>query len=113
MDTKAKVGKRVRAIRKQRRLSQAELADSTHRSIETISSIERGKALPNFETLERLAETLDVQIKEFFSFDLSAVSMKRDALIAEINASLLVLPDRELKLAADLIKTLETHLHRG
>lgn len=109
MDTKAKVGARVRAIRRQGGWSQSQLADKTRRSVETISSIERGKALPNFETLERLAEALDVPIKEFFAFDRKATSASREALIAELNALALSLPDGQLAMAVSLVRTLEQH----
>ena len=109
MDTKAKVGARVRAIRRERGHSQARLGEMSGRSVETISSIERGKALPSTETLELLAAALEVHVREFFAFDNTATSIRRDALLAEINATLITLSDADLRVAADLVHTLAKH----
>lgn len=106
MNTKVRVGARVRAIRRQRGLSQVQLAEAAQRSVETISAIERGKSLPNSETLERFAEALGVRVQDFFSFHNAPGNVRRDTVVAEINASLIKLSDSELKLAADLIQAL-------
>jgi transcriptional regulator with XRE-family HTH domain len=68
METKHRVGLRVRAIRKARHMTQEQLAELIERSVDTVSLLERGKTLPSFETLERLSERLDVPLKEFVDF---------------------------------------------
>lgn len=65
--------------------------------------------MPNFETLERLAQALEVPIKEFFAFDRNATSASREALVAELNALALSLTDGELAIAVGLLRTLEQH----
>ena len=68
MGIKHQVGVRIRVIRKQRGLTQEGLAARIDRSVETISNLECGRSLPSFETLVRLAESLDVPIRDFFEF---------------------------------------------
>lgn len=107
MDTKARIGQRIKAIRKYKIGSQARLAELTGRSLETISSIERGKSLPNIETLERLAKALDVPMREFFDVPEGRRSKKQDALLAEIDALLMDKSEQQLKTVLDVIKALE------
>tara|TARA_R100000365_G_C2748604_1_gene80681 strand:- start:3449 stop:3781 length:333 start_codon:yes stop_codon:yes gene_type:complete len=107
MDTKARVGLRIQAIRKERFRSQAELAEAIGRSVETVSAIERGKSLPNFETLERLARALDVPIREFFNLPEKDLSPRRDAIVAQINAKLLAFSEQKLETALEVISALE------
>ncbi len=58
--------KRIRQIREGKGLSQEALADiaGLHRTY--ISSIERGEKNFTVDSLERVAEALDVDIREFF-----------------------------------------------
>ena len=59
---------RLRNIRKNRGLSQEQLATKAERSVEAISNLERGLNLPSFETLEELAQALEVPMRDFFEF---------------------------------------------
>ena len=68
MDTKNRVGLRVRLIRKNRGLTQEQLAELIDRSVDAVSLLERGKIYPSFETLERLSERLGVPLKELVDF---------------------------------------------
>ena len=62
------VGKRVRKIRRNLDITQEQLAEAVGITSESISNIERGKTAPSFETLEKIAEVLQVQVKELFDF---------------------------------------------
>ncbi len=53
-------------IRKERGLSQQALADLSSVTKATINQIERGRRSPNLETLEKLAEALEVEVADFF-----------------------------------------------
>jgi len=61
-------GKRVRVLRKQADLSQEELAARADISVDFVGLIERGVNAPSFETLEKLAEALEVPVRELFDF---------------------------------------------
>jgi transcriptional regulator with XRE-family HTH domain len=107
MDIKHRVGLRIRAIRKRRGLTQEALGERAGRSADTISALERGKSLPSFETLERLAVELNVPIKDFFDFeDDDAASPKRAALVATITDVARSLTYDALEIAAAQIQTL-------
>ncbi len=60
------IGARIRTLREQRGLTQAELAGLSRKSVETISNIERGKTIPSVLTLSDIANRLDVPIKQLF-----------------------------------------------
>lgn len=61
-------GRRLRQLRRQKNITQERLAESIGVSVDLISNIERGVNSPSFETLEKLAETLEVPAKELFDF---------------------------------------------
>jgi transcriptional regulator with XRE-family HTH domain len=64
MDKKIRFGTQLRAIRKQRGLTQEELAEMIDRSVDAVSNMERGISLPSYETLGRLADRLGIPAKE-------------------------------------------------
>jgi transcriptional regulator with XRE-family HTH domain len=59
-----KLAKRVSAARQRAGLTQAELAEATGVTDETISRIERGRYEPAVSTLFRLAEALEVSLDD-------------------------------------------------
>ena len=63
------LGKVVRFYRKQRRLSQAELAEKAGISITFLSKIERGIKFPTSDTLSGLANGLDIEVYQLFRND--------------------------------------------
>lgn len=60
------IGKKVKALRRERGLSQEKLAEYVNMSREHISCIERGKNLPTVETIYNLAKFFEIDIKFFF-----------------------------------------------
>ena len=61
-------GKRLRFIRRQKDLTQEQLAEAVGISVEFLSNLERGINAPSFETLEKLAAVLAVSVQELFAF---------------------------------------------
>jgi len=61
-------GRRLRQLRRQKDLTQEQLAEAVGISVEFISNIERGINAPSFETLERLAAVLQLPFEAFFHF---------------------------------------------
>jgi len=61
-------GRRLRQIRRQKDLTQEQLAEAVGVSVEFISNIERGISAPSFETLEKLTAVLQVPVHELFQF---------------------------------------------
>ena len=61
-------GKRLRSFRKNRDMSQERFAEALGISVDFLSLIERGINSPSFDTLERMAKSLRVQVKDLFDF---------------------------------------------
>ena len=68
-DLRKKFGRRLQVLRRQAGLTQEQLAEVTHISVDFLSLVERGINAPSFENLEKLAKALDVSVRELFSFE--------------------------------------------
>lgn len=68
MDIRLLVGKRVRELRNSMGISQEELADLAGLDRTYITSVECGKRNISIVNIEKLANALQVSLKEFFSF---------------------------------------------
>jgi len=68
MDIKLLVGKRVRELRNSIGINQEELADLAGLDRTYITSVECGKRNISIVNIEKLANALQVSLKEFFSF---------------------------------------------
>ncbi len=62
-------GKRVRAIRSKRKLTQKDLADKVGVHLSFLGDIERGKKGCSIDVAYRIAQSLDVNIGQFFIDD--------------------------------------------
>ena len=67
-DLKQRFGKRLRQLRRERGLTQEQLAEASDLSVDFVSLLERGVNAPSFETLEVLATVLDVPVRDLFYF---------------------------------------------
>jgi transcriptional regulator with XRE-family HTH domain len=65
---KVKFGKRLRKLRRNKDLTQEQLAEVIGVSADFIGQIERGLRSPSFENLQRLSEVLGVRVEELFQF---------------------------------------------
>jgi transcriptional regulator with XRE-family HTH domain len=57
-------GRRIRAFRKLKGFTQAELAKSVGVSLSILGEIERGNRLPNEQMIKKVSETLNITIEE-------------------------------------------------
>ena len=62
------IGKKIKHLRIERDLSQEKLAEHVGLSREHISYIERGKNLISIDSLYKISEFFNIEIKEFFNF---------------------------------------------
>lgn len=105
-DIKVLFGRRIKELRKNRGLSQEELAERADMSSKYISRIEMGQSFPSIETLAKLANALNVELKDFFEFAHKTPSQKE---LKEILNSLLKETDEEkvrliVKVARAIVK---------
>ncbi len=106
-DLKRRIGKRLRALRESRALSQEDVAAAIDRSVETVSNIERGRVLAALETLDRLSRRLDVPLSDFFDDGAAAVvSPARAATDMRLREVLRGLSDREAEVALRQVEAL-------
>lgn len=66
--TKELLGARIRELRKARNLSQEQLAELIDVEPRHVSRLEVGSSYPRIDRLEKIAEALDVPLKDFFDF---------------------------------------------
>jgi transcriptional regulator with XRE-family HTH domain len=112
MSLKARVGLRIREIRKQRGLTQETLAEKAERSVDGISALERGLVLPGFETLERLAEVLDVPLASFFDVPGDDDGNQRAQLLVQLMLLGRALDEDDLQVAVELVSALTRKAER-
>ena len=62
------VGLRIKHLRKTKGVSQEKLSEKIGMSSKYLSSIERGKENPTFDTFIKLAKALNVEISELFNY---------------------------------------------
>ncbi len=60
------LGKRIRVLRKELNLTQAELSGKANISVYYVGEIERGEASPSLSTLNNIANALGVTIRDMF-----------------------------------------------
>lgn len=68
MQLKILLGKRVRELRKNKKMTQETLAELVDIDYKNIGKIETGQNYPSAKTLEKIAESLGVKEKELFEF---------------------------------------------
>lgn len=66
------IGEYIKQYRKDKKLTQQQLADLTNRSKSTIEKYESNKIIPSFKVLEEIAKVLDVSYKDFFDDPLTS-----------------------------------------
>lgn len=103
MESLRGVGARIGAIRRRRGLTQKELAGQVGRSVNTVSSLERGQHLPGLGILQSLAAALDVPIREFFTPGGEAENPELAALYGELLDTARTLPVAELEMTVQIV----------
>jgi transcriptional regulator with XRE-family HTH domain len=96
----------LKELRKQRGLTQEDLAMRTGRSVDAVSQWERGLNWPTFETLIRLADALDVPPRTFFDNGREDRSGERVQLETEAGLILAEFNDTDLKVAVEQLRAL-------
>ncbi len=68
MQTKELLGLKIKEVRKQRKITQEQLAEMLDLDVGYISKLEVGRNFPTIGTLEKIAEALGVELYELFRF---------------------------------------------
>ena len=105
MNVREAYGRKLRLFRKERRLSQEELAELAGCSTRAISNLERGLSGPGFDMLEKLASALDVPMRAFFEF--ADAQDKRSDMLASLLQTANGLSDDDLAVALQQVRALQ------
>jgi transcriptional regulator with XRE-family HTH domain len=95
-----RLGDRIRQLRKQKGLTQDQVAEGAGIDSKSLSRIECNVFNPSIETLEHLAVSLHVQMQDFFIEDTESPKAIRSYLFEVISTA----TDRELVQIADAVK---------
>ena len=68
VNLRERFGSRLRHIRRSRDLTQEEFAELVGISVDFLSLIERGINAPSFETIDQMAERLEMPVTSLFTF---------------------------------------------
>lgn len=98
MNIRELLGKRIKELRIQKNLKQAELAEIIGIEPRSLSRLESGYHFPKDEHLEKFAKALGVDIRDLFTF-----SHLNGKYIPEINKLLLDADENQLKMVYKVV----------
>ncbi len=99
-----KLGLRIRELRIAKNFKQGELADLLNMERSNLTRIENGKQRPNDDNILKLAEILDVEIKDLFDF---GHLIDKNGIISDIVESIKDLNEQELQYIYKTIKDIK------
>lgn len=104
-EVKRVIGKRVAQLRREKGLSQAQLAEAMGVAVESISRIERSERNMSIDMLENLCHALHISVKDFFEIGVPSKAespVEKD--IAKVVALLRSKKPSEVKFAYKILK---------
>ena len=102
MDTK-KIGEFLKVLRKERGLTQEQLAEIVGVDFRYISFIENARSFPSCELIEKLSNALNVDYADLFSFD---EALSRQHYEMQLFELVKLLDDKNLKILLKVAKDL-------
>ena len=103
-DIKAQLGARIKELRKSKNITQEELVEVIGSDTNNLSRIENGKKFMSAEKLQKIADALNVTVKELFDF---GHITSDEELKKEIIANVKTLSTKKLKYIYKTLKNLE------
>jgi len=97
-------GKRIRELRKQKNLSQEDLAERAGLHYTYIGQVERGKKNPSLKSIEKIAKALDTSLPDLFLF--LEKRAPKDSLKQQILDTIADMDTRTLKLILKVVKAI-------
>lgn len=86
MDNKKLLGRRIKELRKNAGLTQEKLAEMINIETTSLSGIESGRHFPSLPTIEKIANSLNVELKALFNFyHLKSVELMKTDIINNLN----------------------------
>jgi len=98
-----KIGKRVADLRKASGKTQADIAETTDLSNESISRLERGVSMPSVGTLVKIAQAIGVDPCEFFDWKKDFEASEKDILIRSVSDLLSTRSKADVQMVYDVV----------
>ncbi|UFT99991.1 helix-turn-helix domain-containing protein [Radiobacillus kanasensis] len=99
------IGERLRTLRKERNLSQEDLANISSLHPTYIGQLERGEKNATIETLEKVTNGLGVSLEQFFRFT-ETNGDKKDEVILQLKTLLYDVTDEDQEVIVKIIQVL-------
>lgn len=103
-EVKRDIGKRAAQLRREKGLSQAQLAEAMGVAVESISRIERSERNMSIDMLENLCDALHISVKDFFEIKAPSTETPMERDIAKVVALLRSRKHSEVKFAYKILK---------
>jgi len=107
------IGANVAKARKERELTQAQLAETVNTTIETISRIERGISIPSLKTLEKISKALHIHINEILSFECPPIKKSSVKESEKLLAYLKTRKPAEIKMSYRILRNVFDEIERN
>ena len=109
MNKSNEFGKKLKAIRTSRHLSQEELAFQCNMQASHIGQIERGQKKPTLDTLQKISKGLNIPLTELLNFNTEPNLESTNSTIIRINAYLASLSPRQQEHVLAIVKTFKVY----
>ncbi len=107
-DVLRNLGLRMQLFRKQKNLTQEEMAFRINKSKDTVSNMERGLAFARIETLIDISNVLEIKLTDLFDYPISKNSTTKKArLINDISKHLSTQNENQIKKYFEMIKLMD------
>ena len=81
MITQEQLGAKIKKIRKSKKITQEKLAEIIDVDFGYISKLEVGQNYPSIQTLNKIADALNIDISEFFIYkDINEINLKEETI---------------------------------
>lgn len=101
-------GNYLQKIRKKKKLTQLQLAEKSGLSLKHLGEIERGRGNPSLESLNSLAESLDLTLPELFSFQVQEIFRKED-ISYKLIESIKTTSSKNMSILMNILQELENY----
>lgn len=107
-DVEKLIGAQIARIRKEREITQEQLAESVDVATETISRLERGVSIPSLKTLEKISWALHSSLRELLAFEypLKPKDVFSEQELAKVITLLKTRSTADIKMGYQILKTL-------
>ena len=103
-NTKVLLGRKIRALRKEKGWSQQELGNQADINYKFLGEIERGQQNPTVNIMIKISKALNIDLPELFRFEHEILNRKE--IEAQIKQILKTIPDKDLRNILMLLQAL-------